>query len=140
MKNLSNILFIDIETVSTHKSLNEMNDDLKELWQKKCKYWIKEDENIIDASVELYVEKAGIYAEFAKVVCISVGIIDKNKNNKEIRLKSFFGDNEGLVIAEVELEHEKDSFEIPDWLGKEVTGDIKYYNSHLSKFPFKNWI
>lgn len=98
MKNLSNILFIDIETVSTYKSLNEMNDDLKELWQKKCKYWINEDENIIDASENLYVEKAGIYAEFAKVVCISVGIIDKNKNNKAIRLKSFFGENETEIL------------------------------------------
>ena len=51
----------------------------------------------------------------------------------------FFGDNEGLIIAEVELAHENDLFEKPKWLGKEVTGDIKYYNSQLSKRPFKDW-
>lgn len=51
----------------------------------------------------------------------------------------FDGDNEGLVIAEVELSHENEAFEKPSWLGKEVTGEIKYYNSNLSKNPYKNW-
>jgi len=51
----------------------------------------------------------------------------------------FFGDNEGLIIAEVELSEENESFEKPDWLGKEVTGDTRYYNSQLTKIPFKNW-
>lgn len=51
----------------------------------------------------------------------------------------FHGENNGLVIAEIELNSEDESFEKPDWLGKEVTGDIKYYNSQLSKRPFKAW-
>ena len=51
----------------------------------------------------------------------------------------FHGENEGLVIAEIELQHENEVFEIPDWLGKEVTGEIKYYNSQLSKQPFNTW-
>ena len=51
----------------------------------------------------------------------------------------FLGDNQGLVIAEVELEHENETFEKPKWLGNEVTGHIKYYNSQLSKQPFKSW-
>ncbi len=51
----------------------------------------------------------------------------------------FSGANEGLVIAEIELENENDTFERPDWLGQEVTGQIKYYNSLLSKEPFKSW-
>ncbi|MDO1512712.1 CYTH domain-containing protein [Maribacter confluentis] len=51
----------------------------------------------------------------------------------------FFGDNEGLTIAEVELESENESFKKPSWLGEEVTGMIKYYNSQLSKNPFKKW-
>lgn len=42
-------------------------------------------------------------------------------------------------MAEIELEHETDSFERPNWLGEEVTNDIRYYNSYLSKKPFKNW-
>lgn len=52
----------------------------------------------------------------------------------------FNGDNKGLIIAEVELTSENQQIEKPNWLGKEVTGDVKYYNSNISKFPFKNWI
>src|SRR5690606_31553104 len=51
----------------------------------------------------------------------------------------FYGNNEGLVIAEIELSNETEAFEKPSWLGKEVTGDIRYYNSQLSKQPFKTW-
>lgn len=51
----------------------------------------------------------------------------------------FFGDNEGLVIAEVELATENETIKRPDWLGEEVTGQIKYYNSQLSKQPYKTW-
>lgn len=51
----------------------------------------------------------------------------------------FLGDNEGLVVAEVELGSEKEQFSKPDWLGKEVTGTTKYYNSNLSNSPFCNW-
>ena len=51
----------------------------------------------------------------------------------------FHGENLGLIVAEIELEDENESFEKPDWLGKEVTGDVKYYNSQLSKNPFSEW-
>jgi CYTH domain-containing protein len=51
----------------------------------------------------------------------------------------FLGENEGLVIAEIELENENDTFERPIWLGEEVTGQVKYYNSLLSKHPYKSW-
>lgn len=51
----------------------------------------------------------------------------------------FHGENQGLLVAEVELNSEDEEFEKPDWLGEEVTGDIKYYNSQLSKQPYKNW-
>lgn len=51
----------------------------------------------------------------------------------------FYGDNQGLIIAEIELESEKESFEKPDWLGKEVTNDQRYYNAYLSLNPFMNW-
>jgi len=54
-------------------------------------------------------------------------------------IDEFFGTNEGLVIAEIELSEENEEFTKPNWLGKEVTGDPKYYNSQLSKNPFKNW-
>lgn len=51
----------------------------------------------------------------------------------------FYGENQGLVIAEVELASEDESFERPSFLGKEVTGDPRYYNSHLMKEPYNTW-
>jgi adenylate cyclase len=51
----------------------------------------------------------------------------------------FFGGNEGLLLAEIELSSEEDNIEKPNWLGKEVTGNKMYYNSYLSKFPYKEW-
>ncbi|UQB43336.1 CYTH domain-containing protein [Thiomicrospira microaerophila] len=54
-------------------------------------------------------------------------------------IDEFFGDNEGLVIAEVELETEDQTLTLEDWVGREVTDDVKYYNISLSKYPFKDW-
>lgn len=51
----------------------------------------------------------------------------------------FHGDNEGLVVAEIEVPEEGTTFPLPDWIGEEVTGDHRYYNSHLCNNPFKNW-
>ncbi|NYJ26248.1 CYTH domain-containing protein [Allomuricauda sp. ARW1Y1] len=51
----------------------------------------------------------------------------------------FLGENKGLVLAEVELKHEDERFEKPNWLGEEVTGQVPYYNSQLSIKPFKEW-
>lgn len=74
------------------------------------------------------------------------GVIDKtrhlikNTDGKHIwEVDEFHGDNEGLVMAEIELENESDLFDKPSWLGKEVTGDKRYYNAYLSENPFKNW-
>lgn len=54
-------------------------------------------------------------------------------------IDEFEGDNEGLVMAEIELESEDDTFEKPNFIGKEVTGDRRYYNSHMRKYPYKHW-
>ncbi len=72
------------------------------------------------------------------------GMIDKIRyeikfGNHIFEVDEFFGFNEGLIIAEIELNSENEAFEKPKWLGEEVTGDIKYYNSQLSKHPYKNW-
>jgi len=72
------------------------------------------------------------------------GIIEKTRyeiysDNHTFEVDDFMGENEGLIIAEIELQSETESFQKPDWLGKEVTGDVKYYNSNLSKNPFKTW-
>ena len=52
----------------------------------------------------------------------------------------FFGENDGLIIAEIELSSETENFEKPDWLGEEVTNDERYYNAYLSRNPFKEWV
>lgn len=72
------------------------------------------------------------------------GVIDKTRyevkvGNHIFEIDEFFGDNKGLIIAEVELEEENEIFTKPKWLGEEVTGEIKYYNSQISKKPFKAW-
>jgi adenylate cyclase len=72
------------------------------------------------------------------------GIIDKiryevKQGNHIFEIDEFLGDNTGLVIAEIELSNETEAFEKPSWLGKEVTGDIRYYNSQLSKLPYIAW-
>lgn len=56
-----------------------------------------------------------------------------------IEVDEFYGENEGLVMAEVELTSEEEAFEKPEWLGEEVTNDERYYNAYLSKNPFKQW-
>ena len=70
------------------------------------------------------------------------GVIDKTRFNVKsgkhtFEVDEFYGDNEGLIIAEIELNTENELFKKPLWLGTEVTGDKRYYNSSLSKIPFK---
>ena len=60
-------------------------------------------------------------------------------SGKYFEVDEFYGDNEGLVMAELELDSPDEPFERPAWLGEEVTGDRRYYNSHLLKHPFKAW-
>ncbi len=72
------------------------------------------------------------------------GVIDKtrhlvNVGNHTYEVDEFHGDNEGLTVAEIELSDEAEAFERPSWLGKEVTGDARYYNSALAKHPYKDW-
>ena len=72
------------------------------------------------------------------------GIIDKTRfevkaGDHTFEIDEFYGENEGLEMAEIELNSETEFFEKPNWLGEEVTNDKRYYNSYLSKNPFKNW-
>ncbi len=64
-------------------------------------------------------------------------LVKKGKHTYEIDV--FEGENKGLIVAEIELSNENEPFEKPNWLANEVTGQIKYYNSQLSKNPYKNW-
>lgn len=72
------------------------------------------------------------------------GMIDKTRylvrSGKHVfEVDEFYGENEGLVVAEVELDSEEEAYEKPDFVGEEVTGDVRYYNSFLMKFPYKSW-
>ena len=72
------------------------------------------------------------------------GMIDKVRylvqcGKHVYEVDEFHGDNEGLVVAEIELASEDESFEKPDFIGEEVTGVVKYYNSFLMKYPYSKW-
>jgi len=73
------------------------------------------------------------------------GVIDKTRfivpeaSGLRFEVDEFYGDNEGLTVAEIELPTEETPFTKPQWLGEEVTGDVRYFNSMLMKNPFKNW-
>lgn len=72
------------------------------------------------------------------------GVIDKTRyevrsGSHVFEVDEFYGDNQGLVVAEIELSSESDRFDKPAWLGEEVTGDSRYYNSMLMKHPFTRW-
>ena len=71
-------------------------------------------------------------------------IIDKTRyevvyEGKTFEVDVFHAANEGLVLAELELQTENEPYTAPDWLGREVTGDIRYYNLYLSKCPYREW-
>ena len=72
------------------------------------------------------------------------GAIDKTRfeikvGNHTYEVDEFYGENHGLIIAEIELSSENEAFEKPEWLGEEVTNDERYYNAYLSKNPFRYW-
>ena len=72
------------------------------------------------------------------------GIIDKTRyivksGEHTFEVDEFYGENDGLTVAEVELSSEDEKFDKPNWLGEEVTGDVRYFNSMLMKNPFLNW-
>lgn len=90
---LENVLFLDIETVPASSEFNDLTDEEKKLWEKKAEILRRNDpETTAD---ELY-SRAGIYSEFGKIICISCGFA----NGKEFRIKSFYGDDESILLEE----------------------------------------
>lgn len=92
--NANEVLFLDIETVPGTQSFTELSPAIQALWEKKSKSF----RDTVQTADEVY-ERAGIYAEFGKIICISVGII-KVKEFSFIRLKSFFGDDEKELLTD----------------------------------------
>ena len=119
----------------------------------KVTYLLEQHSNISLAEIELKnntatltVEKE-IAIEDAKdlMILCEKDIIEKNRyyhtlGKHIIEIDEFLGKNKGLLIAEIELKSKNEAFLKPDYLGIEVTGVEKYYNSSLNKNPFKNWV
>ena len=93
---LSKILFLDIETVSQYPVFEEAPQAYQELWELKANFLM----NTEDDTIETVYERAGIYAEFGKIVCISVGFINQNGAETDLRVKSFSGKDEATLLKE----------------------------------------
>lgn len=91
---LDKILFLDIETVAQQPQFDLIDEKLKTHWEKKAAFLATNNET----PEELY-NRAGIYAEFGKIVCISAGVITYENNEKKLRLKSFYDDDENLLLT-----------------------------------------
>ncbi len=94
--------------------------------------------------IEVEEEIAFAKAQMLLKICLP-GIIDKTRYEipagKHIwEVDAFYGENEGLILAEIELIRENEPFSKPSWIGTEVTGEKKYYNSQLSQYPFTDWL
>ena len=121
----NNILFLDIETVPQFSSYNELPEDWKQLWDTKSNSLSKYHEGQNNES--LY-PRAGIYAEFGKIVCISCGVLQGNASQRKIIIKSFSGDDEKLLLQQFN-----------EMLNKWATGEQKFLCAHNGKefdFPY----
>ena len=107
---IARVLFLDIECVSEFATYEELNDDFKYLWKLKCKSILKKyDEEITEEeAATTYTEKSAIFAEFGKIICISVGFISRDKDKSlKIRLKSYANDDEKILLQDFcELLHQ----------------------------------
>ena len=120
----NNIMFLDIETVPVVPCYEDMDDVFKELWNKKATFLLKNDQTPKDVY-----QRAGIYAEFGKIVCISVGVFDSHTDNKKLHIKSYFGEDEKQILIN-----------FSEALNRFCTkGDVRYICAHNGKefdFPY----
>jgi DNA polymerase elongation subunit (family B) len=99
---LSNILFLDIETVPEVSQFSDLSEKKQEMFAKKTEYQRKEE-----LTPEEFYERAGIWAEFGKIVCISVGFFDPFSQDKTLRIKSFYGKEESRILTDFKTLLEK---------------------------------
>lgn len=122
---IQNILFLDIETVPQYSDYNSLPHEWRELWNTKSSSILKHHEG--ETHESLY-PRAGIYAEFGRVICVSCGLIQQNGAEKKLIIKSFYGDNEVQVLSE-----------LCDMLKRWSAGEQKYLCAHNGKefdFPY----
>jgi uncharacterized protein YprB with RNaseH-like and TPR domain len=116
---LNNILFLDIETASQFENYQHLPEDWKPLWDYKATQLIRNKES---ETVETIYERAGIYAEFGKIICISCGYLQGNGQEKKLVLKSFCADDEKQLLQE-----------FSDMLKKWSHDNTKYLCAHNGK-------
>jgi 3'-5' exonuclease len=122
---LNSILFLDIETVPQYSSYDVLPEEWKSLWDIKAGYLIRNKE---DETFESVYPRAGIYAEFGKIVCVSCGFIQGTGDQKKLCIKSFSGDNEPILL-----------YEFAEMLKKWSANEQKYLCAHNGKefdFPY----
>lgn len=122
---IQNVLFLDIETVPQYSSYSALPENWKSLWDHKASFLIRNKET--ETSENIY-PRAGIYAEFGKIICIGCGILSGGGENKKITIKCFSGDDEHLLLSE-----------FSEMLNKWSPGSIKYLCAHNGKefdFPY----
>ena len=93
--NVEDILFIDIETAPQQPNFGELPEIFQQLWDKKSTYFRTDDQTAGDVY-----ERAGIYAEFGKIICISAGVVTQKQGERFYRVKSFFDDNEKKLLSQ----------------------------------------
>jgi uncharacterized protein YprB with RNaseH-like and TPR domain len=96
--NLNNILFLDIETVPEEENWNLLSKNSQELFEQKTQYQRKDE-----FTAEEFYNRAGIWAEFGKIICISVGYFVEVEKKRQLRLRSFFGDDEHKLLTEFKV-------------------------------------
>lgn len=122
---LHTILFLDIETVSQYSAFGEVPEDWKELWRHKAEALLRDK---LPATPEEIYNRAAIYAEFGKVICVSCGVISGPATDRKLTLKSFYGDDEKELL-----------FRLYDMLHKWGSEGQKYLCAHNGKdfdFPY----
>ncbi len=122
---LNNILFLDIETVPQYSSYSELPQHWKDLWDLKAAYIIRNKE---DETSETVYPRAGIYAEFGKIICIGCGILSGSGAQKKLSLKCFFGEDEKLIL-----------YQFAEMVNKWTIDGTKYLCAHNGKefdFPY----
>lgn len=122
---VNNILFLDIETVPRFPDYNALPESWKDLWDTKSASLLKYHEG---QTIESLYPRAGIYAEFGKIICISCGVLQGSGAQRKIIIKSFAGDDEKLLLHQ-----------FIDMLNKWAAGETKYLCAHNGKefdFPY----
>jgi hypothetical protein len=93
---LNNILFLDIETAPLSASYNDLDERSRKLWDNKSSFLAKQETD----TPEVLYDRAGIYAEFGKIICIGCGFITQEGNVKKLRIKSFYNDDEKKLLLD----------------------------------------